>query len=144
VDGGASTLPHRDHLCDHPVVSNSITVVVVDDHAIYRESIVDLLSLWQEFSVLADFPTFEEALPVIAELRPSLILLDVHLPGIDGITGSRQIETVSPSSLVVLCSTDQLSRLEPIPSSSHIRFVQKGQLAPEALIEAVAEVCHAP
>lgn len=79
-------------------------VLVVDDHAAFRVAVGAVLAR-------AGYPTpveagdGETAVAVAAEQRPALVLMDINLPGIDGVEATRRIVAAAPSTVVVLLST---------------------------------------
>lgn len=66
------------------------TVLVVDDNALNRELL--RLVLEQQGYAVVEATTAEEALGMIRENQPSLVLMDCHLPGMDGLTATREIK----------------------------------------------------
>ncbi len=68
-----------------------ITIVVADDHEVVRAGFAALLDTQQDFEVLGTAPDGAEAVRVCRELRPDVVLMDVRMPGTDGIEATRQI-----------------------------------------------------
>jgi DNA-binding NarL/FixJ family response regulator len=66
-------------------VSLPIRIVVVDDHALFRRGLVGLLSEMQEFQVVGEAADGQEALTIVAEQQPDVVLLDVNMPGMSGV-----------------------------------------------------------
>ncbi|HEX2980218.1 MAG TPA: response regulator transcription factor [Anaerolineaceae bacterium] len=66
-------------------MSNVIRIVVVDDHALFRRGLISLLSEYPEFQIVGDCGDGREALAMIEETRPDVALIDVNMPGMDGI-----------------------------------------------------------
>jgi DNA-binding NarL/FixJ family response regulator len=62
-----------------------IRIVVVDDHALFRAGLVNLLSDFPEFEIVGEAGNGKEALEVIADVEPDLVLLDVNMPVMDGV-----------------------------------------------------------
>jgi len=80
----------------------AITIVVVDDHPLFRQGVVDALSLEDDFAVVGQAANGEEALTLIRDIRPSVALVDVNLPGMNGQQVTRQVKTEKLPTRVVL------------------------------------------
>ena len=80
-------------------------LLVVDDHGIVRLGLVALLSQQPGLEVVGQASSAEEALPMIAELKPDLVVLDVRLPGKDGISACREVRERSPGTEVIILSS---------------------------------------
>lgn len=81
-----------------------ITVVIVDDHESFRASARQLLES-QGYDVVGEAATGLEAVQLVAELRPRLVLLDVQLPDIDGFEVTERLCALADPPSVVLTST---------------------------------------
>lgn len=75
----------------------SIRVLIADDHVFYREGVRALLSNIPEISVVAEASNGEEAILKAAELKPDVILMDLKMPGINGIEATRRISQTQTS-----------------------------------------------
>src|SRR6266487_3356126 len=75
----------------------SITVAIVEDLDEVRDGLQNFLSLSKEFSVLDVFKTAEEALYEIPKLKPNIVIMDISLPGMNGIECIRQLKDKSPA-----------------------------------------------
>ena len=82
----------------------TISVVIVDDHALLREGTRQILERAGGFSLVGEADSGEPAVALVAELRPDLVLLDLRLPGMNGVDVARQLAEVSPSTRVVILS----------------------------------------
>ena len=81
-----------------------IRVLLVDDHEVARRGIRSVLSSDADLDVVSEAVDGEEAVKRAQELRPSIILLDISLPGISGIQAARQIRLISPDSRIIFLS----------------------------------------
>lgn len=63
---------------------NKISLVIVDDHPLFRQGVVDSLSLESDMLVVGQAPSGEEGLELIRSLHPQIAVLDVNLPGMNG------------------------------------------------------------
>jgi DNA-binding NarL/FixJ family response regulator len=87
------------------------SVVVVDDSEAYRRSAVQLLAMDGRFEIAGEASSGEEALELLDRLHPKVVLMDVNMPGMDGITTTRLIVDRFPDVGVVLISSVQLAEL---------------------------------
>jgi two-component system invasion response regulator UvrY len=79
----------------------SISLLIVDDHDLVRAGLRQMLTGLENFVVLGEACTGEEALDKAAELRPDVVLMDVRMPGIGGIEATRRMERRAPTSRVI-------------------------------------------
>lgn len=82
-----------------------LRVVVADDQASVREGLVLLLGLLPDLDVVASAADGEQALAAVAEHRPDAILLDLHMPVLDGIEATRRLTAEHPDVAVVVLTT---------------------------------------
>ncbi|NUW30244.1 response regulator transcription factor [Nonomuraea sp. SMC257] len=80
-------------------------VVVVDDQQLMREGLVALLDLVDDVEVAGDAGDGEEALRLVAELRPDVVLMDLRMPVMDGVEATRRIARDHPEVAVVVLTT---------------------------------------
>ena len=74
----------------------SITIAIVEDLDEVRDGLKNFLSLSEEFTVLDTFQTAEEALFEVPKLKPDIVIMDISLPGMNGIECIRQVKDKSP------------------------------------------------
>lgn len=108
-----------------------ITVLIVDDHALVRMGIKRLLEDTQDIQVIGEAQNGEEALIMVQQHRPDIILLDMKMPGIDGWEVIRRLKASSARSKIIAVSA--LS-VEPLPSRV-LQMGAMGYLSKEASIE---------
>ena len=89
-----------------------IRILVVDDHPVVREGLVALLEDEPDFQVAGSVGSAEEALTLGAELRPDVILLDLELPGMDGVEAIPRLAATTPAArILVLTAYDTDERV---------------------------------
>lgn len=113
---------------------------VLEDETLVRKLILRTLQSIPELSVVGECGDGVEGEQMIRELRPDLLLLDIHLPGRDGISVARRVLGVLPDLLIIAIS----SHVDPLTVQTTLQlgfmgYVDKFQ-PPEALVEAVNEV----
>jgi two-component system response regulator DesR len=84
---------------------NPITTILADDAALVRSTIAQLLALEPDISVLGEYADGTSALAAIAELRPHVAVLDVDMPGMDGIEVAEAVAAQHTSTRVLILSS---------------------------------------
>ena len=79
-----------------------LRLLLVDDHALFREGLISLLSYQADFTVVGEAENAESALEQARALRPDIVLMDVELPGEDGVSATRRLKMVMPHITVVM------------------------------------------
>ena len=74
----------------------SIHVLIADDHALYREGIRKMLSVAQDIEIVGEATNGDEAITQALALQPDVILMDLKMPGVNGIEATRRILYASP------------------------------------------------
>jgi DNA-binding NarL/FixJ family response regulator len=116
------------------VVADVVSVLVVDDQAPFRIAARAVLERTEGFELVGEAADGEGALVQARELHPDLVLMDINMPGINGIEATRQLLAEAPSTTVFLCSTYQRSDLPPeAESSGFAAYVNKEDLGPDLL-----------
>jgi DNA-binding NarL/FixJ family response regulator len=82
-----------------------IRVLVADDQQVMREGLVALLGLVDEVRIVGAAANGEEALRAVAELSPDVVLMDLRMPVMDGVTATRRITTEHPGTAVIALTT---------------------------------------
>jgi len=116
-----------------------VSVLVVDDREPFRRAMAAVVDATPGFEVSGVASTGEEAVNLTAELRPDLVLMDVHLPGIDGVEASRQITSATDAPIVFLLSTYDESDID-LADCGASSYLPKSELGPERLDETWQQV----
>ena len=111
-------------------------MLTVDDYRPFLDMAHALLVATPGFESAAEVGSGEEGLAAIREEVPDLVLVDVHLPGMDGIELTRRIRASAGAPVVVLISTEDPSRLPAAARScGAAEVISKHELAPARLRE---------
>ena len=106
-----------------------VGVMTVDDQAVFRQAAREVIEATDGFVHLGEAGSGEEAIALAGELDPDLVLVDVRMPGIDGLETARRLGAAHPASTVVLIST---ASLDEYPSGDElfgaVAFVRKQDL----------------
>ncbi len=85
---------------------STVRILVVDDFALFRQFVVELLGKRPELQVVGEASDGLEALQRAVELRPDLILLDIGLPSLNGIEVAREMRSLVPESKIIFLSQE--------------------------------------
>ncbi len=114
--------------------SRAVRVLTVDDHAVFRSIADDVIAATDGFEAVGEADSGYEALEAVRRLSPDLVLLDVRMPGLDGIEVARRIVASNSDVVVVLISIDELADL---PSTAElggaVPLIRKQDFGPRLL-----------
>jgi DNA-binding NarL/FixJ family response regulator len=85
-------------------VPDTIRLVLVEDHVLMREGLIEILETYDDLKVVGTAGNSQNALAVVAEQRPDVVLLDVEIPGGDVTTTVKQIQISSPDTKILILS----------------------------------------
>jgi DNA-binding NarL/FixJ family response regulator len=111
-----------------------ITVLTVDDQAIFRSAAREVIDATPGFAAVGEAASGPEALTASAALRPDLVLLDVRMPGMDGIETARRLRDTHPDALVILISLEDVAAMaSDADASGAATLLRKQDLCPTLL-----------
>ena len=119
------------------VPGGEVRVLIVDDQELFRRAMGTVVEETEGFVVVGAAASGEESLARSAELAPDLVLMDVNLPGIDGIEASRRLTEPPGGPVVVLLSTYDEDEFD-IDGCGAAAYVAKAAFGPDRLSEAWA------
>jgi len=115
-------------------MTRPVRVLIVDDQPPFREAARMVVEVSDGFEVAGEAVTGEESLELVAALSPDLVLMDINLPGIDGIEATQRISTEHPEVTVLVLSTYEAEEYEPRAlAAGAAGFIGKSDLTPEVL-----------
>ncbi len=118
----------------------SVRVLIVDDHAIVRKGIRALLSEVDGFEVVGEAGNGQEAVLAAEESSPDVVLMDLLMPGMDGIEATRQITSRQPKTrILVLTSFAADTKVFPAIKAGALGYLLKDS-SPEELVRAIRQV----
>jgi DNA-binding NarL/FixJ family response regulator len=118
-------------------MSSPISIILVDDHEVVRRGVRTYLNTIAEFDVIGECSSGEEALHMVAEHIPDIVLMDLIMPGMDGIETTRQIKKISPrTQVVVLTSYHEDAHIFPALKAGAISYILK-DMKMDKLVEAL-------
>jgi NarL family two-component system response regulator LiaR len=127
---------------DGEPMSDPITILIVDDHEVVRKGVRGYLDTLSEFDVVAEAQSGEQAIDLAQKHVPDVILMDLVLPGMDGVETTRIIKNISPrTQIVVLTSYHDDALVFPALKAGAISYILK-DMKMDKLAEAVRKAHH--
>jgi len=117
-----------------------IRIVIADDHPIFRDGLRKLLSLEEDFRVVAEARDGKEVLEVLEEHQPDILLLDLKMPGLDGLTALQKLQNSrTKTKVIVLTASEDKNQFVQAMKFGTCGIVLK-QTATELLIKSIRKV----
>jgi len=117
------------------------TIVVADDHKIVREGLVRLLEEREDFTVIGEASDGEEAVQMVLEKQPDVVIMDIWMPRLGGIDATRRIgKKGSTAKILVLSMHESRSYVEEVLRAGASGYIVKNS-APADLLQAIDAVC---
>lgn len=119
-----------------------VRVVIADDHAIMRVGIRNILSRSNEICVVGEASNGAEAIELINELNPDVLILDMEMPIMDGVEVARRLQASnSPVRILVLSAYDDRQYILEMLNMGASGYLIKDE-APEVIVDAVQGISH--
>jgi DNA-binding NarL/FixJ family response regulator len=119
---------------------DEITIVVVDDHPLFRQGVVEALSMEKDLEVIGEASNGEDAIAIIRALHPDIALLDINLPGMNGQQVTRKIVAEKlPTRVVLLTGYDDREQAIHAILAGAFGYCSK-DVQPNQLMNAIREV----
>jgi NarL family two-component system response regulator LiaR len=113
-------------------VSDPITILIVDDHAVVRRGARAFLEAQPDFAVVGDVSSGGEAVLLAADLAPDIVLMDLVMPGMDGVQATRLVKQKSPcSQIIVLTSYHEDEHIFPAIRAGALSYLLKDISLPD-------------
>jgi DNA-binding NarL/FixJ family response regulator len=111
--------------------------MLVDDQSLFREGLATLLSVWDEIEVVGEAGNGQEALDLVANYRPHVILMDLRMPVLGGVVATRRLKNIYPAAKVIVLTTfdDDEHVMEGLRAGA-VGYLLK-DVASEKLVEAI-------
>jgi two-component system response regulator DegU len=119
-----------------------ITLVLVDDHPVFRQGLRNVLATEDDIEVVAEGSSGEEALDLVQRFQPRVLVLDINLPGINGLQVTSRLKSEhSPTAIVLLTAYDDMEQVLHAMRSGGAAYCPK-DIEPDKLIDVIRQVAH--
>jgi len=112
---------------------HAVRVLTVDDQELFLRVAEDVIAATAGFESVGEAASGEEALDAVERLAPQLVLLDVRMPGLDGIEVAHRLATAHPETVVVLISIGERADLPAAARLNDVPLVRKQDFGPRLL-----------
>jgi NarL family two-component system response regulator LiaR len=121
---------------------NRIRVLVVDDQTVVREGLVAILANYPEVEVIGQAADGNQALGIIRQEKPNVVLLDLQMPGLDGLATIPKIREIAPSTrIMVVTSFADSDKVYQAIKSGALGYILKDATR-EQLVQAIQDVAQ--
>jgi len=123
-------------------VPDTIRILIVDDHAVVRKGLAMVLRLERDFEVVGEAGDGQQGVELATVLQPDLVLIDLMMPKMDGVTATRTIRNILPESRILMLTGAELDeRLPDTLSAGADGYILK-DIEPEDLRAAIRAVAR--
>jgi NarL family two-component system response regulator LiaR len=119
-----------------------IKVLIVDDHQVVRQGLRTFLELQEDISVIGEADDGIKAVEMVNQLKPDVVLMDLVMPHMDGITATQKIhESGLPTKIIALTSFSEDDKVFPAIQAGAASYLLK-DVSPDDLVDAIRAVHH--
>lgn len=119
-----------------------VTIIIVDDHPLFRQGVADLVALEEDLRVVGQASSGDEAMRLIRQLRPAVAILDVNLPGLNGQQVVRQVAAERlPTRVILVTAYDDMEQMIRAMRGGAYAYCAKS-VEPERLLWVVRQVAQ--
>jgi DNA-binding NarL/FixJ family response regulator len=121
-------------------MNDEITLLIVDDHPLFRQGIINVLSLESDMRIIAQSATGDDALAVIRAEQPMIALLDINLPGLNGQQITHQVfQDRLPTRIILMTGYDDIEQAIHAAIAGARGYCSK-DIEPQSLARTIREV----
>jgi len=116
-----------------------LQVLIVDDHIPLRKMIRSMLEVYADLQVVGEASNGLEGMILVEQLRPSIVLMDINMPEMNGVEATGQIKLHHPETIVIGLSVNaSVENQQAMKQAGAVRLIPK-EAAPEQLYDAIQD-----
>lgn len=117
-------------------MTDTVRVLIVDDQEPFRSAARMVVELTDGFEFAGEAGSGEDGIRLVGDLAPDLVLMDIKMPGMDGLEATRRILADHPAARIVVLSTYEAGEFEQLATEAGaIAFISKSDFGPDALAD---------
>jgi len=117
-------------------------IVIIDDHQLFREGVKRILEFEKSFKIVAEGDDGSDVLELVERYRPDVVLMDINMPGVNGVEATKQLVDAYPKTKVIILSIHDDENYVAHALTSGARGYLLKEMDADALIEAVKVVAE--
>jgi DNA-binding NarL/FixJ family response regulator len=127
------------------VSAQLLRILVVDDHDLVRQGLRSMLSAQPGWTICGEAATGLEAIALSQQVRPDIAVIDIHMPGMDGLQATREILAINPQIEVLILTLDETEEILRAATAAGARGIVMKSDAAHELVTAIASLArHEP
>lgn len=124
------------------ISAQALRIMVVDDHDLVRQGLRSMLEAQPGWTVCGEATTGREAVELVKQLRPEVVVIDVHMPNGDGLQATREILAANPQTEVLILTVDETKEIVQEAGEAGARGIVMKSDAALDLVAAVAALAQ--
>jgi DNA-binding NarL/FixJ family response regulator len=128
-----------------PIATQVLRIMLVDDHDLVRQGLRSMLEGQTGWTICGEAATGREAIDMAKQLQPDVVVIDIHMPGMDGLQATREILAANPQTEVVVLTIDETKEIAQAAREAGARGIVMKSDTVRNLVTAVAALAgHEP
>ncbi len=125
-----------------PAVLRALRILVADDHEVVRRGLRTLLGTQSGWTICGEAATGNEAVEKAHQLQPDVVVLDIHMPGMDGLEAAREIAAAKPQIEILILTFDESAEVFRRATAAGARAIVMKSDAARDLVAAVSALAR--